>query len=343
MAFYLTTLGVYFGIDLLSAWSLNLQYSYAGIINFGWILFQSIGAYTAAITSIGAPSPRGAQQYLFGADLPFPIPLLLAAGAGGVLSLVVGLVILRKIRPDYQAAVLIMLTVLAIQIVTNVIGLFNGGNGLTGIPKPLASWLDLSETSYNTVYMVWVLFLCILGYLVVERLCRSSWGRSLRALRDNETALEAIGIGTSRLRMEAFVVGGVIAGLTGGLLVEFIGAWTPAAWSYAETFSVFTIILIGGRGNNRGMIIGTLLVPVLFLEAPTFLPQFGYTGLIDSLEWVLVGILYLVTLAFRPQGILPERRNRAVRLTTDNTSIAPDVSAQVSTTTSQSTVALEDR
>ena len=112
--------------------------------------------------------------------------------------------------------------------------------------------------------------------------------------------------------MQAFVLGGVIAGLSGGLLVEFLAAWSPAAWGYAETFAVFTAVILGGVGNNWGVVLGTLLVQVIFLQVPTFLPQVGYTGLIDALQWVLIGILWLACLAIRPRGLLPERRYRAV-------------------------------
>jgi ABC-type branched-subunit amino acid transport system ATPase component len=96
------------------------------------------------------------------------------------------------------------------------------------------------------------------------------------------------------------------------LLVEFLAAWSPAAWGYAETFAVFTSIILGGVGNNWGVVLGTLLVQVIFLQVPTFLPQVGYTGLIDALQWVLIGILWLACLAIRPRGLLPERRYRAV-------------------------------
>jgi hypothetical protein len=115
------------------------------------------------------------------------------------------------------------------------------------------------------------------------------------------------------LRLQVFVVGGAIAGLSGGLLVEFISAWSPGAWGYAETFVIFTALLIGGVGNNRGVIVGTFLVPILFLELPSFLPSIGYPGLIDDFEWIIIGLLWMVGLLLRPRGILPERRYIASR------------------------------
>jgi ABC-type branched-subunit amino acid transport system ATPase component/ABC-type branched-subunit amino acid transport system permease subunit len=313
MSFYLSTLVAYFFIDALLAWALNLQFGWAGIPNFALIMFQAIGAYAAAVVSLGPDSGINSfQRYVFGASWPFPLPLVAAVLAGGVLALVVGSFSLRRIRRDYQAAILLIVSLIAIGLVSNVVGLVNGSNGLTGIPKPLSGALaSLSYDNYQWVYAAWTGVIAVAVYLLVARLGRSGWGRALRAVRDHEDAAETISLNPAGLRMQAFVLGGMIAGLSGGLLVEFLAAWSPAAWGYAETFAVFTSIILGGVGNNWGVVLGTLLVQVIFLQVPTFLPQVGYTGLIDALQWVLIGILWLACLAIRPRGLLPERRYRA--------------------------------
>ena len=314
MSFYLSTLVVYFFIDALLAWALNLQFGWAGIPNFALIMFQAIGAYATAVVSLGPDSGTNSfQRYVFGASWPFPLPLVAAVLAGGVLALVVGSFSLRRIRRDYQAAILLIVSLIAIGLVSNVVGLVNGSNGLTGIPKPLSGVLaSLSYDSYQWVYAAWTGVIAVAVYLLVARLGRSGWGRALRAVRDHEDAAETISLNPAGLRMQAFVLGGMIAGLSGGLLVEFLAAWSPAAWGYAETFAVFTSIILGGVGNNWGVVLGTLLVQVIFLQVPTFLPEVGYTGLIDALQWVLIGILWLACLAIRPRGLLPERRYHAV-------------------------------
>ena len=314
MSFYLSTLLVYFFIDALLAWALNLQYGWAGIPNFALIMFQAVGAYAAAVVSLGPDSGINSfQRYVFGASWPFPLPLVAAVVAGGVLALVIGSFSLRRIRRDYQAAVLLIVSLIAIGLVSNVVGLVNGSNGLTGIPKPLSGVLaSLSYDNYQWVYAAWTGVIAVAVYLLVARLGRSGWGRALRAVRDHEDAAATISLNPAGLRMQAFVLAGMIAGLSGGLLVEFLAAWSPAAWGYAETFAVFTSIILGGVGNNWGVVLGTLLVQVIFLQVPTFLPEVGYTGLIDALQWVLIGILWLACLAIRPRGLLPERRYRAV-------------------------------
>jgi branched-chain amino acid transport system permease protein len=310
--FYISTLVVYFGVDLLSGVSLNLQYGYAGVINFGYIVFQAVGAYAAAVVTLGPSSSSGFQSYIFGANLPFPLPLLVATAAGAILAAFVGLFSLRRIRRDYQAAILLIVSLIAIQLVQADVPLFNGSNGLTGVPRPLASSLGMSLQAYQWVYAGWVLLLCAVVYLLVRWLSRSPWGRALRALRDQENAAAALGLNVTALRLQVFVIGGAIAGLSGGLLVEFIGAWSPDAWGYAETFVIFTAIFVGGVGNYRGVLLGVLLVPIIFLQLPQFLPPIGYPGFVESLEWVIIGLLWMLCLLIRPRGILPERRNRVL-------------------------------
>lgn len=311
--FYISTLVVYFGVDLLSGISLNLQYGYAGVINFGYIVFQAAGAYAAAVVSLGPSRGAGSfQEYVFGASLPWPLPLLAAAVAGAILAGFVGLFSLRRIRRDYQAAVLLIVSLIAIQIVQADVPLFNGSNGLTGVPRPLVNVLPLSLQGYQWAFAGWVLALCALVYALVRWLSRSPWGRALRAMRDQEDAAVAIGLNVTALRLQVFVIGGAIAGLSGGLLVEFIGAWSPDAWGYAETFVIFTAIFVGGVRNYRGVLLGVLLVPIIFLQLPQFLPPIGYPGLVQSLEWVIIGLLWMVCLLLRPSGLLPERRVRAL-------------------------------
>jgi branched-chain amino acid transport system ATP-binding protein/branched-chain amino acid transport system permease protein len=111
------------------------------------------------------------------------------------------------------------------------------------------------------------------------------------------------------LRLSALVIGGAIAGLSGGVLVGFINLWDPQAWGYAETVVLFAAVIIGGLGNHRGAILGALLVPVTFEEATRYIPASSSNpNLVPALQWVVIGVLIIAFLWFRPQGILPERR-----------------------------------
>lgn len=312
MTYYLSTLAVYFGVDLLAAWALNMQFGWAGVPNFAFIIFQAIGAYVAGAVTLGSDTGANSwEHYILGMNLPFPLPLLAAAAAGALLALGIGVIATLKLRHDYQAAVFLLVSLIATEVVSADVGLFNGSNGLAAIPAPLSGALgSLSHGAYEWVYAAFVAVVCVAGLWFVRRLGRSGWQRALRASRDDEQAAAALGLNVSLLRLQVFVVGGAIAGLSGGLLVGFIGAWSPGGWGYAETFAVLTAIILGGVSNDWGVVIGTLLVQILFIQVLSFLPEIGYPGLIDKLQWIVIGVLWLVVLALRPRGILPERRHR---------------------------------
>jgi len=313
MSYYLSTIVVYFGVDVLAAWALNIQFGWAGVPNFAFIIFQAIGAYAAAVVSLGPDSGANSfQRYIVGANLPFPLPLLVAGVAGGALALIVGVIATLRLRRDYQAAVFLLIALIASQVVSGDVGLFNGSNGLAAVPQPLAGALSsLSLGQYQWAYAGFTTVVTVAVLLVIRRIGRSGWQRALRASRDDEAAAGALGLNVAAMRMQVFVVGGVIAGLSGGLLVGFITAWSPGGWGYAETFAILTGVILGGVSNDWGVLLGTFLVQIVFIEVPSFLPEFGYPGLIDKLEWIVIGFMWLAVLILRPRGIIPERRYRA--------------------------------
>jgi len=305
--FYVCTLLVYLGIDIMAVWGLNLQYGVAGISNFAYIIFQAAGAYTAAILTLGKSGHGSFQQYVGGAHLPFPLPIIAAGIAGGLLSFVVGLIGMRRLRTDYQAMVMLVVSLTATYVATNATGL------VSLVPKPLSSFLGLSLLGYQWFYVGLTAVFCVLVYLVVRRVTGSPLGRAMRAVRDNEDAAAALGKNVFGLRMTAFVIGGAIAGVSGGVFVEFLGAWSPGAWLYPETFVFFTAILVGGAGNDLGVAVGALLVPIGFLESTRYLPNIGQPGFVEALQWIAVGVLALLFLWFRPSGVIPERKRRFPR------------------------------
>jgi branched-chain amino acid transport system permease protein len=204
--------------------------------------------------------------------------------------------------------VMLVISVIATGIANAQLNLVNGPTGLSLVPQPLSSVLSLSGAGYQWFYVGLTAAVCLVAFWITRGIAGSPFGRVLRAVRDSETAAAALGRRVTRARMIIFVIGGCLAGLSGGLLVEFIGAWGPASWLYPETFLFFTAIIVGGTGNLLGNVLGALLVPIAFVEGTRFLPAIGYPGLIDSLDWVVIGLLLLAFLWFRPRGILPERR-----------------------------------
>jgi branched-chain amino acid transport system permease protein len=308
--FYISTLLIYLFIDIIGVLGLNLQFGVAGIINFAYIVFVAVGAYTAAVVSLGPDYPGNFQHYAFGASWPFPLPIIAAGIVSGLLSLVVGAISLRRLRSDYQAMVMLVLSLIATLVASNATGLVNGPAGLANIPPPLFDQLGLAQLDYQWVYAGWAGFLTLLTFLFVRGITRSPLGRTLRAMRDNDRAAAALGKGVTGLRLMVFVIGGVIAGVSGAVFVEFLGAWSPGSWLYPETFVFLAAILVGGVANNWGAMVGTLLVPVGFLEATRFLPPILYPGFVEAMQWVCVGLLILLFLWFRPSGLFPEKPGR---------------------------------
>jgi branched-chain amino acid transport system permease protein len=306
---YATTLLVYFGVDVLAAWGLNLQYGLYGMYNFAFILFQSAGAYTAAILALGHPSNQfGGQQYFLGASLPFPLPIIVAGLVASVLGLAIALILRQGMRSDYQAIVTFVIAVMALLTVSAIIPLFNGQAGLSQVPQPLASALHVSSAGYAWIYVAFVAIVCLISYVIIRRLMGSPLGRAVRAVRENANGAAALGVNATWCRIVVSVLGAAMAGVSGALLVEFIGTWSPGSWSYAETLVIFSAIIVGGVGNNIGVLIGVFVTQIIFAEGSRFLPTSLPPNLVGSLQWIVIGVMTLAFLWFRPQGIVPEKR-----------------------------------
>ncbi len=209
---------------------------------------------------------------------------------------------------------LLVTAVLLNLLATNYRPLLNGDAGLSLIPQPLQGEYNPQSAGYEWALAAVAIVLCALVYLLVRRITESPYGRSLRAMRDNDIVADSLGKNLLSLRTAMLVAGGVIAGLSGGILVSYITTWSPAAWGYAETVVLFAAVIIGGAGNHRGAILGAILVPVGFEEVTRYIPTSNSLppNLIPSLQWVAIGLLIVVFLWARPQGILPERK-RVIR------------------------------
>jgi branched-chain amino acid transport system permease protein len=309
--FYVVTLVVFMAVDVLACWGLNLQFGVAGVLNFAFVVLQAAGGYAAAVLTLGPASETGGfQHYIAGARLPFPLPIVLAGAIGGLLAGLIGLIVLRRLRRDYQAMVLLVVSLIATSVATNQRGLVNGDAGLVLIPKPLETELGLTPLAYSWAYAGFCVAVAALGFFVMQRITRAPYGRTLRAIRDNEPAAAALGRNPLRFQLSAMIVGGCFAGVSGALLVQHVGAYGPGSWTYPTTFLYLTAILVGGTGNNLGVLFGAAVVASLINEGTRFLPEIGFPGLTGALQWIAVGLLTLAFLWWRPQGIVPERRAR---------------------------------
>jgi len=307
--YYVITLLVYMGCNAIMVLGLNMQFGQAAIINFSYYILVAVGGYVAGLTVLGPPQPvaSGGTQYLFGLTLPWPIPVIAAGLAGALLALLVGMIAVRRLRSDYLAVATLVVGEVTWLLTGNTTSVVNGWNGLTGIPQPLADVLNVPQQQYQWTYLGIVLVVTIVSFLVMQRLTHSPFGRSLRAIRENEYTAAACGKDVFRLRMIAMVIGGAIAAVGGALFIGFIGTVQPSMWNVPETFVIFAALIVGGRGNNWGAVLGAILVPVGFLEATRLLPQTWIDpNLVDPLRWIIIGTVLILVLYFRPQGIIPE-------------------------------------
>ena len=282
---------------------LNLQWGFTGLFNVGVAGFFAIGAYTTAILT--GPDYPG---QLGGFGLPVALGWLGALAASGLAALGIGAVTLR-LRQDYLAIATFGVAVVIQLLALNLEGVTGGAFGLNFVPRPLAGRFAGPDT-YNLFYLVVTTAILVVLYLALEALVRGPWGRVLRAIREDETAAVALGKSAFRFRLESFVIGSAVIGLAGGLYASFIGFVAPQDFQPILTFQAWTMLIVGGSGNNRGAILGGILVWGLWaasgalvdLALPASLQARG-----AALQIVLIGVALALILVLRPRGILGER------------------------------------
>jgi branched-chain amino acid transport system permease protein len=317
MSSYISTDVLYVLLFIMGGWGLNLQFSTGGIINFGYILFEAIGGYTVALFTLG---PRGLvagqQQAFYSVALPFPLPILIAVVAGGAIAALIGTVVLRRVRRDQQAIVMLALSLAAFYFVNADPGFLNGSIGFALVPQPIIGSAVASAT-YQWGFVAVVAVVTVVVWALVRATTESPFGRALRALKDNEAGAEALGYSAFGLQLRAFTIGGATAALVGGIFAYFLTVWSPSAWGYAETFYFFMVVIVGGMGNLGGVVIGAIVV-VGLQQGFEYIPNIGTSELGVALQTICASALTVAFLALRPKGVLPERRHRVYSLDTED-------------------------
>ncbi len=297
-AFFLTMALTYAIICL----GLNVQWGMTGLFNVGIAAFVAVGAYTSAILT----TPDAADRF-GGFDLPIAVGWLGAALVSGALSWAVGALTIR-LRSDYLAiatfgvAVTVQLCMLNLQSVTG------GSFGIGFIPRPFAS-LQENALLFSLANCGVVALVVLVLYLGLQHLARSPWGRVLRAIREDETAAQALGKRPSRFRLQAFTVGGAIMGLAGAAQAHFIGFIAPDNYMPILTFQVWAMLIVGGAGNNRGAIAGAILVWGLWALTAALVSSFvppEDQARAAALQIVAIGVGLCLMLLLRPRGLFGE-------------------------------------
>lgn len=290
-----------FGIVVLA---MNVQWGYAGILNFGVVAFFMAGAYTSALLTL-AP-PRGFNDYILGMELPVLVGWAGGALAGAVLALVIGLPTLR-LRLDFLAIATIGVAAILRTLASSADHFVNRSRGLNGLPGLFDD--AVARSDYKWVLLAITLTVLAAVYALVRAATASPWGRVLRAIRDNEATAQAAGKPTVRYRMQAFVLGGAIMGLAGAVYAHRIGSIAPEAFSdLFGTFLPYTMLIVGGSGNNKGAVLGALVVGLFWFGTP--LIQGSLPSAIGSQVFVwrqfAIGLLVVAFILILPKGLLPE-------------------------------------
>ncbi len=299
-AFFLTVALTYAVICL----GLNVQWGQTGLFNVGVAAFVGLGAYvSAALTTPDAPERMG------GLGWPIAAGWVAAAGAGGVLALFVGALTIR-LRADYLAIATFGIAVAMQLAFQNLEPLTGGAFGIGFIPRPFAA-LQREALPFALTQLALAGLLVLLLYLALERLARSPWSRALRAVREDETAAESLGKSPTRLRLQAFVLGGAVMGLAGAVQAHLVGFIAPGNYLPMLTFQVWAMLIVGGSGNNRGAILGAVVVWAIWAASAALIAGLvppGQQARAASLQIVVIGVMLCLILLWRPQGLLPERR-----------------------------------
>jgi branched-chain amino acid transport system permease protein len=323
-------LTTFFGISALIALSLNLEYGVAGIPNFGQALFVSIGAYTAGITYTRLLPRLAGQEVIYPcgktmADalqlrseimstlpaigwLNFIMTLVIAAVIGGLVGYLASYPALRLKEEWYLALVLLVGAEIGRIVVRGYEPIICASNGVAGLGQPF-SWIG-NPTLSAALFALFVLALMVLVYFYCEKLIHSPYGRLLKAIRENDRVAVSLGKRVPRIRGQVMFIGSAIAGVAGVLFATNLGFASSNDYVIVLTLDIWVMVVFGGLGNNRGVLLGALVVTVLDrLTAITAirLNALGYELEFNYVRYIIFGIILLLMLRFRPQGLLPER------------------------------------
>jgi branched-chain amino acid transport system permease protein len=289
--YYLTILARIL-IAVLAAVSLQLVNGFTGQFSIGHAGFMAVGAYTGAALSVYGSAPLLADlQQWFPASvaraLYFPIPLLCGGLAASLAGLLVGIPALR-LRGDYLAiATLGFGEIIRIAILN-----IDAVGGARGFSLTAQEGVDLRYEGLGAIGGV-----VALSVALIARLAYSAGGLAFRAVREDETAAEAMGIATTRVKVEAFAVASFFAGVAGALFAHAEGYVHTNSFTFVRSFEIMAFVVLGGLGSLSGAAIAAAVLTA----APELLRGFG--------EWrmVLYSLLIIATMLVRPQGLLGSR------------------------------------
>jgi ABC-type branched-subunit amino acid transport system permease subunit len=307
-------------IYALAAIGLNMHFGYTGLLNFGQVGFMTVGAYGVAIS---------VTQW----DVPLLFAVLIGIGAAVVLALLLGVPTLR-LRADYLAIV----TIAASEILRFVIaaptwrGVTGGSDGLNGFAGGFFDLNPIPAGRYGfgpwqyEARDLWVLVsgwtLVLLATLLVWLLVRSPWGRIVKAIREDEDAVRSLGKNVVNYKMQSLIVGGVIGAFGGMVLVLSQNTATPGSFVTVPTFFAYAALILGGIAKTWGPAVGSAVLWAILAFTQTVVNELVANEHIPrsvmdanqagNVRFILVGVLLVVLVVYRPQGMFGDKREIAL-------------------------------
>ena len=322
MVIYFVFLTISAATYALFSLGLNLQWGVTGLINFGHVAFMAIGAYSTVLLSLQG--------------VPIPIAVLVGAGLSALLGLLIGISTLR-LREDYLGIVTIGVSELVRLVAKNEAWLTKGTFGIA--LWQLWLWLrvkmsvrllggSIASIFVLTVYvcgalslytydpraglMLLTLTTLTVVYIALEKLVHSPWGRVLKAIREDEEVPRALGKNVFWYKLQAFMLGGAIAGISGAFYAWQFSVF-PDNFDPLITFNAWIIIMLGGAGNNLGTIIGAIVFwgYNTITRDESFKVIFRALHLDDTQQGafrvMIIGLVLMLIMVLRPQGILGKK------------------------------------
>ena len=286
-------------IYVVLALSLNLVNGFTGLFSLGHAGFMAVGAYTCALLTM-TPEQKEVNfflepiaPWLAHLSLPF-VPALVVAGlVAALLGFLIGAPVLR-LKDDYLAIATLGFAEIIRVVLTNTQSITNGALGLKGLPKFAGTWTVWSCAALAVAFMV--------------LLVRSSYGRAMKAVRDDEIAAGAMGIDVFRVKVVSFTASSFMAGVGGALLGHLLTTIDPKMFTFMLTFNILLVVVLGGIGSITGSVVSAIAVTIL-MEALRFLDgplDFGLFS-VDAhpgLRMVVFSALLMAVVLFRQRGLM---------------------------------------
>ncbi len=278
------------GIYIILSLSLNLIVGYTGLPALGHAAFSCVGAYVSALLALN----YGLSPWL---------GLFIGAIAASLVGAVIAFPALR-LKGDYLALATLGFAVIVYSIAKNWVAVTRGPLGLPGIPTFSVFGYQLSAI---WSYLVLVALFVFLTALIIRRVVNSPFGRILRGIREDEIATAAMGKDINKHKVLVFMIGAFFAGIAGSLYAHYITFIDPSSFTIMESITILLMVVFGGMGSIRGSFIGAAILVIL----PELLRFLGLPSSIAApLRQMIYGLLLIVLMLKRPQGILGKYRFR---------------------------------